>query len=222
MNVTLGRLTALCGEDYTSVQILAEAVITRLETLVRAAFGVVAALSCENIAPLYTSTFYNGTCEYSVEGVTWTFASFLVIAVFGMLMITFRSAYLPTEDADDDKFQSMAPMDYTEAYEVEYDPSKALSVEDGGAEESYGLETGANVATGVAVGAAATGAAVAGVAAATSSMQHDDPPGDYGNPQEDGSQQVDDNQESIQQSHPASFDNSNWLDDDTAPVGAQY
>lgn len=220
MNVTLDGLTEICGEDYSSIQVLAEAVISRLAQLVKAATGVVAALSCENIAPLYTSAVYNGACEYSIEGVTWTFASFLVIAVFGMLMITFRSAYLPTQDADDDKFQAMGPMDYTAPYEVEYDPAKALPLEDGGAEESYGLEQagngGANAATGVAVGAAATGAAVAGVAVATSSMH------DESNPQEDGSQQVDGNQESIQQSHPASFDNANWLDDDTVPIGAQY
>lgn len=137
-------------------------------------------------------------------------------------MITFRTAYLPTQDADAEKLQ-MAPMDYNE--EVEYNPSEALTPQgdDGNVEEAYGLEqaqdnTGANVATGVAVGAAAA----AGTAAVVgSSMQNDDRVEDE-NPQASVSQDTSDFHQSIQQDHPRSFDDDDWLDDTSSPVGAQY
>jgi hypothetical protein len=159
-NVTVPSLTVICGgRDFQSLQILLKVVIEKLISLVAAAPGVLSILTCETLVPLYTSTLYNGTCEYSVQGVTWTFAAFLVIAIFGMVMITFRTAYYPTQDADMEKLDN-APMEYNEALEVEYDPSRALSLQDSDTEESYyELEQtngdGANMATGVVAGAAA-------------------------------------------------------------------
>jgi hypothetical protein len=51
-------------------------------------------LSCERIVPLYTDAVYDGTCNHSVTGLTWIFACLLIIATTGMMMITFRSAYI--------------------------------------------------------------------------------------------------------------------------------
>lgn len=223
LNVTANYLSAICGGgDFESTLELADVLVTRLDELVKAASSVLAAIACDNLVPLYTSTFYNGTCEYSIQGVTWTFAAFLVIAVFGMLMITFRTAYFPTEIVEEDKL-GMTPMDYNEAYEVEYDPAKALPLEDG-AEEKYGLEKSnvSNVVTGISVGAA-TGAAVA---ASGSSGRDDDVADDYSQQQAsvqmDGSPQASVNQQSIQLGHPSSFDDANWLDDGSSPVASQY
>lgn len=58
-------------------------------------------MSCDRIVPIYINSVYGATCTYSVKGVTWTWASFLVIAFMGMLMITFRAAYLPDLTFDD-------------------------------------------------------------------------------------------------------------------------
>ena len=150
--------------------------------------------------------------------------SFLVIGVMGMFMITFRTAYLPTQDAD--KSDSV-PMEYNEAYEVEYNPSTALSPKDDA--EDYGLEQadgngGANVATGVAVGGP-VGAEVAGAAVASSSMN--DSMVDDLSQQTGGSQQADDSlqmdaSKQDAQNNPSMFDDESWLNHPSEPVGAQY
>ena len=145
-----------------------------------------------------------------------------------MLMITFRSAYLPVEDADLYKLggDEETPMEYNEALEVEYDPSKALSLKESNAEESYGLDehaptaddTEANVVTGIVVGAAA-GVAVAGAASCGSSSVQG---GDTNQPVDGSIEQGDSSQQSLpQQNDPISFDDQTWLED-PAPVGAQY
>ena len=138
-------------------------------------------------------------------------------------MITFRTAYYPTQDADMEKLDN-APMEYNEALEVEYDPSRALSLQDSNTEESYGLQqtngNGANVATGVVVGAAA-GATVFG--ASNASASRDDGVDDFSH-QAGMSQQTGGSQQDIHEFHPGSFGDANWLDDidASAPVAPQY
>lgn len=57
-----------------------------------------------------------------------------------MLMITFRTAYLPSEDADLDKFDEEETLtECNTPPEVEYDPSKALSLDDSNVEEPHGF-----------------------------------------------------------------------------------
>ena len=85
------------------------------------------------ILPIYTSTFYDGTCKYSITGVTWTFASFLVLGVMGMLMIMFRSSWLPTVHVDA-KFYLEEPV---EGVEVEYEPHQSGSWVEGTRMRTY-------------------------------------------------------------------------------------
>lgn len=66
--------------------------ITNLIRLVEASMDL---LSCRRIVPLYTSIVYDASCDYSITAVTWTFACLLLIAFFGMTMITFRAACCP-------------------------------------------------------------------------------------------------------------------------------
>lgn len=89
---------------------------------------------------------FTQTCTYSVKGVTWAFASFLVIGLMGMLMIMFRSAWLPTTYSDDEKVSSPT-VEHMEEIEVECAPYKT---EPPPQEEQ---NTGVAVVTGVAAGA---------------------------------------------------------------------
>lgn len=77
------------------------------------------------------------------------------MAMMGLLMITFRSSWHPTEFVEEDKFVS-APMEYVEEHEVAYEPHQAeQSSQD--AEMAWLTDeqnTVVPVVTGVAVGAA--------------------------------------------------------------------
>lgn len=64
-----------------------------LGTLFKDAVLALNLLSCDNIVPIYTNTAYNTSCEYSIAALSWSFASFLVISFFGMMMITLRSSW---------------------------------------------------------------------------------------------------------------------------------
>ena len=51
-------------------------------------------LRCDNIVTLYTYPVYDGSCTYSINGVTWAFASFTVVGFMGLIMMMLRSSWL--------------------------------------------------------------------------------------------------------------------------------
>jgi hypothetical protein len=87
-----------CGKDFGPFATLLTTMTENLTTLSQHASSTVGLLSCDRIVPIYVKSVYEAACTYSVTGVTWTWASFLVMGFMGMLMITFRAAYLPNED----------------------------------------------------------------------------------------------------------------------------
>ena len=66
------------------------AILDRLDEAATSGLNI---LSCERIVPIYADVIYQGTCNYSVSGFTWTFFSLLVVSFMGMLMITLRSSF---------------------------------------------------------------------------------------------------------------------------------
>jgi len=54
-------------------------------------------VSCERVVPIYHKAVYDGACRYSVNGVMWVFAASLVMAISGLIMLLFRSAYKPVQ-----------------------------------------------------------------------------------------------------------------------------
>ena len=118
--VTVPRLNLLCGKDFGPLQTLLQTMDGNLNVLNQSATSALRILSCERILPIYTSSVYGATCDYSITGVTWTFASLLVLATMGTIMITLRSAYLDVEDEyvmgsvdmyapSEDSYPKMAP-----------------------------------------------------------------------------------------------------------------
>lgn len=51
--------------------------------------------SCETVVPIYTSVIYDGTCHHSINSIMWMFDGFLIAGVFGLFMLTLRTAYKP-------------------------------------------------------------------------------------------------------------------------------
>mmetsp|Transcript_31841 Transcript_31841/g.66259 ORF Transcript_31841/g.66259 Transcript_31841/m.66259 type:complete len:142 (+) Transcript_31841:1541-1966(+) len=57
-------------------------------------------IKCKNINDLYVNTMHDAACKYSVSALAWIFASALIIAVCGLIMIMLRSAYYPVENLE--------------------------------------------------------------------------------------------------------------------------
>jgi len=100
--VSIDGLTFLCGKNFTAYEVLLNTMETNLGILRKDAASVLDLLSCDRIVPIYTRTVYDGTCTYSISGLTWTFASFFIIAFMGMLMLTFRAAFYEVIDENRD------------------------------------------------------------------------------------------------------------------------
>lgn len=142
-NMEAVTVTAFCGASLEPFQLAMSTLKEDVVSLAGSASATLSLLRCENILPLYTDTFYDGTCTYSIKGVTWAFAAFMVVGCMGLIMIMLRSSW---QDV-------LTPMGYASDYAREPDDlyeedehrtvSKA-QVEPasvgGGYEENYGTE----------------------------------------------------------------------------------
>ena len=136
-------VTAFCGASLEPFQVAMTELKENMGRLAGSASASLSLLRCDNILPLYTDTFYNGTCTYSIKGVTWAFAAFMVVGCMGLIMIMLRSAW---QDV-------LTPMghasDYAKELDVVYDDDEHPVVSKshvepasvtGGYEENYGTD----------------------------------------------------------------------------------
>jgi hypothetical protein len=72
--VGLDTLGAICGRNFTEIAGLADLMASNLRILKTSAQLTLDLLQCDRLVPIYTATVYDGTCTYSIQGVTWTFA----------------------------------------------------------------------------------------------------------------------------------------------------
>ena len=79
--VGLDRLELLCGRDFQEMANLTKQMSTNLGILKSSGNDTLELLRCDRIVPIYTSTVFDGTCNYSVQGVTWTFAGMLFYCI---------------------------------------------------------------------------------------------------------------------------------------------
>jgi hypothetical protein len=90
-----------CVGESSTMQSLANTVKDDIQVLSRNVYDALNILRCDNIVTLYTYPVYDGTCTYSINGVTWAFASFTVVGFMGLVMIMLRSSWLPDVDESD-------------------------------------------------------------------------------------------------------------------------
>ena len=93
----LSLLLDQCGRSYDSVISLVKEINISLRTLRNSADQTLDLIQCRNINELYVNTVHEATCTYSVEALAWIFASTLIIAVCGLIIIMLRAAYYPEE-----------------------------------------------------------------------------------------------------------------------------
>ena len=72
--VGVDTLGTICGRDFTDIASLVDLMATNLRILKTSAQDTMNLLQCDRLVPIYTATVYDGTCTYSIQGVTWTFA----------------------------------------------------------------------------------------------------------------------------------------------------
>jgi hypothetical protein len=99
----VAQLSLHCNRNFDGVDLLLDNVLDLFRLTLASVQRIMDLLSCERIVPLYTTSVYQGTCEYSSKAVYWMYCSALVMAVMGMLMITLRASYkLSKYDHDPD------------------------------------------------------------------------------------------------------------------------
>jgi len=86
-------LESFCGDTVYAFQAAVTDMKNDVISLANDVLQLVELLRCSNVAPLYVTTFYGGTCTYSITGVTWCFSAFLVVGTMGLIMIMLRSAW---------------------------------------------------------------------------------------------------------------------------------
>jgi hypothetical protein len=92
--VGLPVLHKICGGNFTPLEDLLLSMESTLTALIADAALARQLWACDNIVPIYTTTVYTTACDYSVLALAWTFAAFLVVSFFGMIMITLRTSWL--------------------------------------------------------------------------------------------------------------------------------
>jgi hypothetical protein len=73
-SVGLDKLTLTCGRDFQEIAGLADQMANNLSLLKQNALDTLELLRCDNIVPIYTSTFFDATCTYSIQGATWAYS----------------------------------------------------------------------------------------------------------------------------------------------------
>jgi len=96
----LGLLEAQCGRSFDEVVPVVKDMSDNLKILRDNADMTLDLIKCKNINDLYVNTMHDAACKYSVSALAWIFASALIIAVCGLIMIMLRSAYYPVENLE--------------------------------------------------------------------------------------------------------------------------
>ena len=90
-----------CERDYSLLTRALLGVLSDIRSLRDSALQLLELVRCDAIVPLYHSLSYDAACQYSVTAVMWIFSASLIMSVFGLLMITCRSALAPIHNIYD-------------------------------------------------------------------------------------------------------------------------
>lgn len=91
-NDILDVLAVYCNRNFDLFEPVIMAMIDIVTILKTTQSAVLDIARCGRLIPLYTDTTYKAGCEYAPSAVFWVFYSSLILGVFGMGMITTRSA----------------------------------------------------------------------------------------------------------------------------------
>lgn len=90
--IGVSELESRCGTEFLTINYLLDDVADKLVVLEDSADRTFDLISCGSINPIYVNTFHKAACAESASGLSWMFASLMVISICGMTMLTLRSA----------------------------------------------------------------------------------------------------------------------------------
>lgn len=118
------------AQNITGVRERAGQIRERVGDLRETLKEILQELACFRFYEIYDQVIHNATCDESRKGLSWAFASLLVMCLSGMMMLTFRSVLYPVVAVDDDD-------DYV--YQKPQDPGAETAPEQN---EGYVVQTG--------------------------------------------------------------------------------
>ncbi len=94
--VTIAKMEQICGVvgNFDSIGLYFGALSDNFAKLNSTASQFSDIMSCETINSIYTDAVHDQACTEIPRALLWTFVSLLIVSVFGMIMITLRSAWL--------------------------------------------------------------------------------------------------------------------------------
>ena len=109
-DIGVAELESRCGTEFLTINYLLDDVADKLVVLEDSADRTFDLISCESINPIYVNTFHKALCAESASGLSWMFASLMVISICGMTMLTLRSALF--EDITLNDYGEMADLQH--------------------------------------------------------------------------------------------------------------
>lgn len=94
-NYTLSALSQDCGgKDFTGLRIYLDEFVVDYNTMKSITMNVENLVTCERLNPIYTNYVYDDACTEAPEGMIWGWVFLFCLSFFGMMLVTFRSAWL--------------------------------------------------------------------------------------------------------------------------------
>jgi len=91
------ELSLYCNRDFDRFGTLLAEMHSTVNVFLTAVYRILGLVSCQRIVPIYHGLVYDTTCRYTVSAVMWVFASALIMATFGVVMLLLRAGYKPTK-----------------------------------------------------------------------------------------------------------------------------
>jgi hypothetical protein len=88
----ISELSEECGTDVQPVNITLQLLAPALDSLYGNARAATRLSECSGIEPIFRELVQGPTCSDSIAGLTWLFASLLVISLLGMTILSTRAA----------------------------------------------------------------------------------------------------------------------------------
>ncbi len=90
------NLESICNNDFIVIRGYLRLLSGDYSQLSRKVANILELLSCNKIHPLYSDLVHDIVCDSAPESATWAFFSLLLVCVFSMIVITFRSSWFNT------------------------------------------------------------------------------------------------------------------------------